>query len=53
MTAERVSIVVMEATGDYWKPRQIQQLETLIESTASKYTSVATRILGVPGRKVS
>ena len=122
LRAERVTLVVMEATGDYWKPfyygledhlnvmlvnarhaknlpgrktdvsdaqwlaelgahglvrgsfvppwpirrlrdltrqrtllttqrtREIQQVEKLIESTGIKYTSIATRTLGVSGR---
>ena len=32
------------------RSREIQQLEKLIESTGIKYTSIATRILGVSGR---
>ena len=45
LIAEQVTLVVMEATGDYWKP-----FFYLLEDAGIKLSSVASDISGVSGR---
>lgn len=46
LTAERISVAAMEATGDYWKP-----VFYLLEDAMDVWLCNAAHIKGVPGRK--